>query len=186
MTLSSGAPWLLLLLAVISLCWVVGAYNRLMTLRNGIVTAWSQMALALQQRSAVVLPLVAALREPLAAEQGALDAFLGAHGQAVQAAVVLAGKPVAVAAAADWVRAESLLSAATSRLLALVEQQPALPAAPEVGPLLATWALAQSQLAFARRLFDAAAGAYNEAARTLPTRWLLRLFGFGPAGLLDA
>ncbi len=186
MTPSSSAPWLLLLLAAVALCWVVGAYNRLMALRNAIAAAWSQMALALKHRAAVALPLVAALREPLAAEQGALDAFLSAHGQAVQAAAVLGAKPVAVAAAADWVKAEALLGAATSRLLALVEQQPELPASTLVAPLLATWAQAQSQLGFARRLFDAAAGAYNEAASTAPTRWLLPVFGFGLAGRLGA
>ena len=186
MTQISGSPWLLFLLAAIVLCWVVGAYNRLVALRNAIVAAWSQINLALKRRGAVVLPLAAALREPLAAEQGALDAFLNAHGQAVQAASALGAKPVAVATAADWVRAESLLAAASSRLLALVGQQPELPAAPDVAPLLATWSQAQSQLAFARRLFDDAAVAYNEAARAPPTRWLLRLFGFGPVGLLGA
>ncbi len=186
MTPSSGTPWLLLLLAAVALCWGVGAYNRLMALRNAIVAAWSQMALALKHRGAVALPLVSALREPLSAEQGALDAFLSAHGQAVQAAAVLGAKPVAVVAAADWVKAEALLSAATSRLLALVEQQPELLAATQVAPLLATWGEAQSQLGFARRLFDTAAGAYNEAASIAPTRWLLRLFGFGPAGHLGA
>jgi LemA protein len=186
MSETSGASWAVLLLAAVVIFWMVGAHNRLVALRNAIAAAWGQMALALQQRSAVVLPLVAALRQPLAAEQGALDSFLASHGQAEQAAVSLAAKPVAVDAAAAWVKAESQLAAASSRLLALVEQQPELPAAPPIAGLLATWSQAQSQLAFARQVFDASALAYNQAVRQPPTCWLLRVFGFGPAGLLGS
>jgi LemA protein len=132
----------------------------------------------------VLPPLLAALREPLAGEEGALDALQQAHHQASAAAKALAQRPVAVDAAAQWVQAESALASRASRVLALLEQQPQVRDAPAVAALLQAWREADAQQGFARRLFDGAARAYNEAARQVPTRWLVRMYGFGPAGLV--
>ena len=41
----------LLALAVLIASWMVGAYNRLVALRNGIVTAWRGLDEALQRRA---------------------------------------------------------------------------------------------------------------------------------------
>jgi LemA protein len=180
----SSTQWTVLALAALAVFWMVGAYNRLMALRNSIGAAWSQIDAALKLRADVVAPLLAGLRGPLAAELGALDALSAAHAQAQQAAQALGARPVAVATAAEWVRCETQLASASSRLLALMEQQPDAAGSAELVALAATWQAAAGQLAFARRVFDSAAQAYNEAARQRPTRWLLRLFGFGPAGLL--
>ena len=180
----STTQWAVLALAAVAVFWMVGAYNRLVALRNAIGGACGQIDLAVKHRGAALVPLVAALREPLAGEQGALDAFVAAHDQTALALAALCSQPVARASAASWVRAETALAAASSRVMALLEQQPALVAAPAVAALVATWREGESQLAFARRVFDAAAQAYNDAAQQPPTSWLLRLFGFGPAGLL--
>jgi len=180
----SATQWTVLGLAALLVFWMVGAYNRLVELRNGIGAAWTQIDAALKMRAEVVAPLVAGLSGPLSLEQGALDAFVAAHGQAADAAKALGARPVAVATAADWVRCETRLAAASSRVLALLEQQQGAATAVDAAALAVTWRAAAGQLAFARQLFDSAAQTYNEAAQQRPTRWLLRLFGFGPAGLL--
>jgi LemA protein len=64
------------------------------------------------------------------------------------------------------------------RLLALSDAQPALAAH------AAGLRDAQQRIDFARRLFNDAVSAYNDAARQFPTRIVARLFGFGPAGTL--
>ena len=75
----------LLVLAAVLVFWTVGAYNRLVALRNTIAEAWAKVDDALRQRQAAAEPLLAALREPLAAEQGALDAWLAASTEAARA-----------------------------------------------------------------------------------------------------
>ena len=180
----SATQWAWLALAAVLVFWMVGAYNRLVALRNGIGAAWQQIDAALNHRAAVLPPLVAALREPLAGEHGALDALQAAQAQAVLAARALAVRPVAVETAAAWVQAEAALVSRASRVLALLDQQPAVRDSPAVAALRQAWRDADAQLGFARRLFDAAALAYNQAAGQLPTRWLVRVYGFGPAGLV--
>ena len=173
-----------LALAAVLVFWMVGAYNRLVALRNAIAAAWVGVAETLQQRGEMVAPLLLALQEPLAAEQGALDALRVSHGQAQAAAAELKARPLSTAAVAAWRSAESTLAPAASRVLALLEQHAELRTTPAVATAVATWHLAESRLAYGCQVFDSAVAAYNEATLQLPTRWLLRLFGFAPAGRL--
>ncbi|MDH5340502.1 MAG: LemA family protein [Rubrivivax sp.] len=48
--------------------------------------------------------------------------------------------------------------------------------------MLAALNQAAARLDFARRTFNEASQAYNEAAQEFPTRLLTRLYGFGAAG----
>ncbi len=180
----STTQWVVLAVAAVIVFWMVGAYNRLVALRNAIGAAWQQIDAALGHRAAVLPPLLAAIREPLAVETGALEALQAAQAHAAQAARALSARPVAVDAAAGWVQAEGALASRAVRVLALLDQQTALRDSAAVAALLQAWRQADAELVFARRVFDAAALAYNQAARQRPTRWLVRLYGFGLAGLV--
>ena len=63
-----------MLLAVL-LAWVVGAYNRMARLRMAIISAWEQIVAALVKRSEAMAAVAEAVREPLAAESGTLQAL---------------------------------------------------------------------------------------------------------------
>ena len=130
------------------------------------------------------IPLVSALREPMAAEHGALDGLLLAHEAAVRAATEMSARPLLPTHAQAWVAAEAVLAAAATRLLALLDQHPEVQAAEPVAGLVATWNEAQARLPFVRQLFNQEAQAYNEAVALIPTRWLAQAFRFGPCGLL--
>lgn len=173
---------LLLALAAMLVFWMVGAYNRLVALRNAIAEAWAKVDEALRQRQAAAEPLLAALREPLAAEQGALDAWLAASTEAARAAASMGSKPVVQAHAVAWAAAEAAQSAAASRVFALLEQHSELRLQDPVASQALAWRDAMKRLGFARQLFNESAAPYNEAIRTFPTRLLVGLFRFGPAG----
>jgi LemA protein len=176
--------WALLALATVLLFWGVGAYNRLVALRNVVGAAWLQLDEALQQRAAVVAPLVAALREGLVGEGAALDALLTAQAQVSAAADALRLQTVQAPASAVLVRAESLMVAATARVLALLELHPELRDDPAVAPQVARLRQVDGRLAFGRQRFNAEVQAYNDAVRQWPTRLLARVYGFGTAGRL--
>ncbi len=173
---------LLLALAALLMFWAVGAYNRLVALRNAIGAAWAKVDESLRQRAGAAEPLLAALREPLAAEQGALDALQATLADATRAAAHMAARPVVQAHAAAWVSAEAALSAAASRVFALFEHDIELRAQAAVAAPAAAWREAVTRLGFARQLFNEEAAAYNEAIAMFPTRLLAPVFRFGPAG----
>jgi len=174
----------LLALAAVLLFWSVGAYNRLVTLRNAIAAAWAKVDEALRQRHAAAAPLLAALREPLAAEQGALDAWQAASAEAARTAAVMAAKPVVQAHAQAWAAAEAAQAAAASRVFALLEQHTELRVQEPVAKQALAWRDAAKRLGFARQLFNEAATPYNEAIRAFPTRLLVGMFRFEAAGRL--
>ena len=180
-----GTPLLLaVLLAAALLFWVIGAHNRLVAMRNGIADAWSKVQAALDQRGAAVEPLVAALREPMAAEQGALDSWTSTHAEAAKAAAALTARPVDESRAQAWVVAEASLKAAATRVLALMDQQPELRLQDPVAAQAAAWREGQARLPFARQLFNEAASAYNEALGVFPTQVVASGFRLGRAGLI--
>jgi LemA protein len=173
-----------LVAAAILVFWMLGAYNRLVALRNAIGAAWQQVDEALARRATAVVPLVTALRAPLAAEGAALDALLAGQAQVTAAADALRERPVRPEATAALVRAESAMSSAGARVLALLDLDAALRDREEVAPLVAQWRESEPRLAFARQLFNEAVQAYNDAAAQWPTRLLVPVYGFGPAGRL--
>jgi LemA protein len=171
-----------LVLGAVLLFWVIGAYNRLVVMRNDIGQAWSRVQQALEQRGAAVEPLVAALREPMVAEEGALQTWLSAHTEAAKAAAAMAARPVALPRAQAWVAAEGALAAAASRVLALLDQHAELRLQDPVAELAARWRDGQARLPFARQSFNEAVGVYNEALAVFPTQIVARGFGLEPAG----
>jgi LemA protein len=173
----NGAAWLLFGLAALLLFWTVGARRRLAGLRQELLAGWARIAEVLAARDGVAEPLVSRLRGPLSTEQGALDGFLAAAAQARQSAAAVATRPLDTALLRQWAAAEATLAAAATRLLALVEQQPALLDDAELSAGLATWREAGPKLAYARQRFNEAAAAYDAAITLFPTSLLARLGG---------
>ena len=169
-------------LAVLLTFWIIGAYNRLVAMRNAVAAAWARLQETLDQRGAAVEPLVSALREPMSSEQGALDTWLAAHAAATRAASAMSTLPLSPAHAQAWVAAEGLLGAAASRVLALLDQQAELSAEPAVARLRTSWLDGQERLPFARQFFNDSAQAHNEAAAAFPTQLVAAGFGLGPVG----
>lgn len=173
-----------LAVAALVVFWMVGAYNRLVGLRNAIAQAWQGVDEVLKKRGEALLALAAALRTPLAGEQGALDALEAAASQVRQASDALAARPVAAPLAAAWSAAEASLAAASARVLALAEHLPAVREAEGVDAPLASVKDCAAKLAFSRQVYNQAAQGYNAALHQFPTRLLSRLFGFAAAGSL--
>jgi LemA protein len=174
----------LLALAAVLMFWAVGAHNRLVALRNAIGESWAKVDEALRQRGAAADALTAALREPLAAEAGALDTWQAALAEAARAAATMSARPVAPNHAAAWVACEAAVAAAASRVFALLEQQADLRQQAPVDASVSAWGEARTRLGFARQLFNEAALKYNDAIAAFPTRLLVGLFRFGAAGRL--
>jgi len=181
--LSSGLLVWLGLLAVLGL-WMLGVYNRVITLRAAILVAWAQVELALGARAQALSALLIAVAEPLASETAAVEAVAAAQAQVLAATEALRRRPVALDTVADLSKADAVLAAVMVRLVALVEQQAALKADEAVMAPLAVLRDLPPRLVFARQMFNDAGSGYNAATRQFPTRLLGSLFGFGHAGRL--
>lgn len=174
--------------------WAVGAYNRLVRLRGAAVAAWAPIDAQLRRRQALAFELA----ELLASQDGmgdevgraTLQSVVAATRQAQAAADHARVRPVSAGAIQSLGLAEQVLEGALRPLHVLIAARPAVYAQPSLGErvhaLLESLQDADAQIAFVRRLFNAAVLAYNAALQELPTRLLAGLFGFRPAAPLHS
>jgi len=179
----SDILWIAAAVAAVLGFWVLGAYNRLVALRNTVAGAWSQVDEAQRRRGAATEQLVAALRTPLAAEQGALDALWAAQIQSARAAGAMSARPLLAANAQAWAEAERRLGAAAARVFALADgHAEAIEGDAPVAGARTAWSEGDERLRFARQLYNEGAVTYDEAIRIFPTSVLSPAFDFHPAG----
>ena len=171
------------LVAVLGL-WILGAHNRTTALRAAILAAWAQVELALALRAQALAELLATVALPLASEAAAVDAVASAQAQVLAAIDAVRRRPVAQDTVAELSKADAVLAAVLVRLVALVEQQPALLANPDVQAPLKALRELPPRLVFARQMFNEAGSAYNEGTQQFPTRLLRSVLGFVQAGRL--
>ena len=175
--------WWLALLAVLGF-WALGAYNRIVSLRASVGSAWLLHDGLIQARQKAIGSLLDAVEPSLQAERAATEAIVAAQVQVATAAEVVRRRPIALHPVEVLAKAESAMTAALPRLLALVDQHAELKRQATVQvPLLALSELVPRER-FSRQAFNEAVGHYNRAIGQLPTRLLVWVFGFEPAGSL--
>ncbi|MCH7343426.1 LemA family protein [Pelomonas sp. CA6] len=178
MTPWTWSAWILVALLVF---WGIGAYNRVMGLRNAIAKAYAQLDEALVQRAAACEKLLALLRPRMASEQATFDTLDSAQADALAAARAARPRPYAADPVAQLAVATAVHAAAVTRLMSLVEHHLELATDPEVAPLVDELKMVERQRAFSRQVFNKAVAQYNEAVGQFPTRVLTSFFGFSEA-----
>lgn len=164
--------------------WCLGAYNRLVGLRNAIGAAWTPIDAALARRHELTAALRVALGRELRDEHAWLDSLLAASLQVRACADAVRTRASAAEPLASLVLAEGVYSAAAARLSALADQRPDVAAHSDIADALAELRELDTRLVFARQWFNDSASNYDAAVRQYPTHLLAGLFGFARAGRL--
>ena len=176
------------LAAAVGVFWAVGAYNRLVRLRNDIARAYTPVEDQIGQRHALLLRWTEALRPMLDESPTGIDAVCAAADQLRVAAEQARLRPSTPAVVTSLRVAEETLTAASARLLgdlpAHLHQTHLSVASLGLAGFNDEIAEAGSTLAFSRRQFNTAVELYNEAVMQFPTVLIASLFGFRPAGTL--
>lgn len=173
-----------LLLATIA--WVVVVFNRFVTLRNRYQNAYAQIDVQLKRRHDLIPNLVAATRAYLAHERQTLEAVIAARQRAADASQVARRHPQDGAALAALEAAEVALASPLTRLLALVEQYPALQADETVHRLTEELGTTENRISFARQAFNDQVMGYNTGVESFPASLVATMCGFRRASLLRA
>ena len=162
--------------------WMLGAYNRLVRLRQAIALSFAQVDAQLQQRHELIPQLTQVAAPFLADQPDALAAVEAARNQARAAADHAAARPNAGRTLASLALAEEVLHGALSRLMAHVKASAPLRAEPGLREVVEGLAAAQNRLSVAKQQFNDAVIEYNRGVRQFPTRLIAGLFGFHVAG----
>lgn len=178
--------WVLLVVAVLVLFWAVGAYNRLVRLKNAITNAFGQIDVQLKRRYDLVPNLVEVAKKYLAHEAQTLEAVIAARNQARAAEQTAAGAPLSAGALGALTSAEQVLGGALGRLFAVAEAYPDLKADQTMRELSEELSSTENRIGFARQAYNDHVLAFNDAAAQFPTLIIARLFGFVPLAMLEA
>jgi LemA protein len=166
--------WVLLGLVVVVVLWLVMVYNRLVSLRQTVGQAWSDIEVQLKQRHDLIPNLVETVKGYAAHEKGTLDAVIQARNSAARAT-----GPEAASAA------EGQLSGALSRLFALSEAYPDLKANTNFLQLQGELSALETKIAAARRFFNNAVAEFNAAIQSIPAVFFAGSLGFTQRGFFE-
>jgi LemA protein len=164
--------------------WAVGAYNRLVSLRNEISRAFVPVDAQIRQRHLLLEQWLEALRPLLEHDPQAIDAVTAACSQLLTACDVVRARPSAARPMASLRLAEETLVDARARLKSELPAKPEMLAGLGVAVLGEELSAADSTLGFARRQFNEATQNYNDAMDQFPTWVIAGVFRFRGAGTL--
>lgn len=172
-------------LIAVALFALVGVYNRLITLRNQVKNAWSQIDVQLQRRYDLIPNLIETVKGYMSYEKGTLEAVINARNQgaAAREAIQQEGGPTEGASIQNLVAAESVLKNAIPKIFALAENYPELRASENMRVLQEELTSTENRIAFARQAYNDQAMAYNTAQEVFPTNLIANTFGHHPVEL---
>ncbi len=165
---------LFLAILVVVVLWMIGAYNKLIALKNQVVNGWKQIDVQLKRRHDLIPNLVTTVKGAMDFERNTLEAVISARNKAVGAS--------GVAAVA---KAEGELSQALGRLFALSENYPQLKATENVKQLQEELTSTENKIGFARQLYNDVATEYNTKQMQFPTNLVAGLAKAEPAELWE-
>ena len=165
------------------LMWLVGAYNRLVALRNRFKNAFAQIDVQLKRRYDLIPNLVETAKGYIKHERGTLEAVVAARNAASAANVRAAQNPGDAAAMKELSGAETALASTLGRLFAVAEAYPDLKANTTMLALMEELTSTENKVAFARQAYNDAVMSYNTQRETFPNNMIAAPFNFGPAEL---
>ena len=175
----------LVLLFLVIAGWVMGVYNRLVTLRNRYENAFSQIDVQLKRRHDLIPNLVKVAKGYMAHEKDTLEAVISARNQAISASSNASKNPGDKGAMNDLAGAESNLNGALGRLLMIAESYPDLKANENMLALQEELTSTENKVSFARQGYNDAVTAYNTARELFPASMIAGTFNFQDAQLFE-
>jgi LemA protein len=165
---------IILVVLALLVVWVIAKYNSLITLRNQVNNGWKQIDVQLKRRHDLIPNLVETVKGYMQFEQDTLRQVVEARNAAVSAKGV-----------ADSAAKEGELTAALSRLFALVENYPNLKSNENVKQLQEELTSTENKVSFARQFYNDIATQFNIAQQVFPGSIIAGMFGFKVAELFE-
>jgi LemA protein len=179
--MGKGTKVFLIILAIVVVFVLIfyssikGTYNKLVTLDEGVKTAWAQVENQLQRRMDLIPNYVETVKGYARHER---EVFI----KVTEARAKVAGSVTP----SQQIEANTELTAALSRLLLVVERYPDLKANQNFIRLQDELAGTENRIAVERMRYNEAVRDYNVYIRRFPTVILANIFGFTRAPLFEA
>jgi len=154
-----------------------GTYNNMVTLKVSVDTAWAQVENVYQRRTDLIPNLVATVKGYASHEKEVFESVAESRSQvgSIKITPEMLNNP---AEFQKFQQAQSGLTSALSRLLAVAENYPELKANQNFLELQSQLEGTENRIAVERKRFNEAAQQYNTKIMQFPTNLFARMFGF--------
>jgi LemA protein len=166
----------IIIIAAVLLIWLLRTYNRLVSMRNKVRNAWSDIDVQLTRRHDLVPNLVESVKGYMSHERQTLDAVTQARSNAMRSGADVATRAVA----------EIALTAAVGNLLASVERYPDLKASQNFMLLQEQLTSTENRIAFARQHYNEMVRQFNTAILEFPRNIIAGMFAFSAEQMFAA
>ncbi|HEX7569916.1 MAG TPA: LemA family protein [Verrucomicrobiae bacterium] len=173
----------LVVVAIFLAMFIVGIYNKLVTMRNRYKNAYAQIDVQLKRRYDLIPNLVETAKGYMAHERGTLEAVTAARNIAYAASKAAAANPGDVSAMKSLGSAETGLSGTLSRLMMVSEAYPDLKANQNMMQLTEELTSTENKISFARQAYNDSVMTYNTDREVFPSNLIAGTFNFGAAEL---
>ena len=163
------ALWIILGIIGVIIIFLVITYNGLVRLRNQVKNAWAQIDVQLKRRYDLIPNLIETVKGYMTHERETLESVTNARNLAQQASSAGAGVRS---------KAESELSSALSRLLAVVENYPDLKANQNFLALQEELTSTENKISFSRQFYNDSVLRYNNKTEMFPSNFVASMTGF--------
>lgn len=171
-------PIVTIAIVLVVFFFIVGAYNALVTLGQAVDAQWGQVQNVYQRRADLIPNLVATVKGAANFEKSTYENVAKARASVGQISPQVVQNAINNPADfAKYAAAQDSLGAALSRLLAVVENYPQLRATENFQTLQAQLEGTENRIAYERRKYNDVARAFNTRRDTVPTVWVVGLFG---------
>lgn len=167
--------WILLIILAVVLLWLILTYNGLITSRNRVDEAWSDIEVQMKRRYDLIPNIVNTVKGYAAHEEGVFTKVTQARAAAMGAKTMK-----------EHAQAENMLSETLKSLFAVSENYPALRASDNFLQLQHELTDAEDKIMAARRFYNANTRDFNTKLQVFPANLIAGTFGFVKREFFDA
>ena len=151
-------------------------YNKMVTMEEAVKSSWSNVETQYQRRADLIPNLVSTVKGYAAHEESTLAAVVDARSKATS--VNISMDELTPEKLAEFQKAQSAVTSALGRLIAVSESYPDLKANQNFLELQAQLEGTENRITVARKGFNDATNAYNVTVRKFPANIVAMIFGF--------
>lgn len=166
--------WIILGIIILLIIFIIVTYNKLVTLRQRVQNAWSQIDVQLQRRFDLIPNLVETVKKYMEHEKDTLEKVTSLRSSWANAKTI-----------DEKIDLENELSSTLKTIMAVAENYPDLKANQSFATLQDELSGTENKIAYSRQFYNDTVTIYNTKRETFPSNIIASIFGFKPSTLFN-